>query len=84
MIKLHRLNGQDVVINAELIESIDCVPDTVINLYTNNRFVVKESMDEVYALIMQYKKAIYTPTVESFNKSSILNDLKGKKPDVQP
>lgn len=76
MIKLHRLNGQEVVINAELIESIDAVPDTVINLYTNNRFVVKESMDTVYGLILDYKRTIYAPAIDNLSKSEILRDLK--------
>jgi flagellar protein FlbD len=70
------LNGQEVIINAELIESIDSVPDTVINLYTNNRFVVKESMEEVYAIIIEYKRSIYTPTIDTLTRSDILNKLK--------
>jgi flagellar protein FlbD len=76
MIKVHRLNGERVVINAELIESIESVPDTVINLYTNNRLVIKESMDEVYGLIMDYKRAIHKPTIDNLTKSTILNDCK--------
>ena len=79
MIKVHRLNGDKVVINAELIESIEFVPDTVINLYTNNRLVIKESMDEVYGLIMEYKRSINKPTIDNLTKSSILNDCKKTK-----
>lgn len=78
MIKLHRLNGQEIIINAELIESIDSAPDTIINLYTNNRFVVKESMEMVYNVIIEYKKTINTPTIDTLNKTSILKDLKRK------
>ena len=76
MIRVHRLNGQAVVINAELIESIDSVPDTVINLYTNNRLIIKESMDEVYGLIMDYKRSIHKPTIDNLTKSTILNEHK--------
>lgn len=76
MIKVHRLNGQAVVINAELIESIESVPDTVINLYTNNRLIIKESMDEVYGLIMDYKQSIHKPTIDTLTKSTILNEHK--------
>ena len=76
MIKVHRLNGERIVINAELIESIEFVPDTVVNLYTNNRLVIKESMDEVYGLIMEYKCAIHKPTIDNLTKSTILNDCK--------
>ena len=76
MIRVHRLNGQPIVINAELIESIESVPDTVINLYTNNRLVLKESMDEVYGLITEYKRSIHKPTIDNLIKSTILNDCK--------
>lgn len=76
MIKVHRLNGQGVVINAELIESIESVPDTVINLYTNNRLIIKESMDEVYGLILEYKRAIHKPTIDNLTKSTIIKDCK--------
>lgn len=76
MIKVHRLNGQEVVINAELIESIESVPDTVVNLYTNNRLVLKETMDEVYGLIMEYKRSIHKPTIDNLTKSGILNESK--------
>ncbi|MCS7228064.1 MAG: flagellar FlbD family protein, partial [Endomicrobia bacterium] len=30
MIKLHKLNGVEIVINAELVESIESIPDTKI------------------------------------------------------
>ena len=76
MIRVHRLNGEKVIINAELIESIESVPDTVINLYTNNRLVIKESMDAVYGLIMDYKRAIHKPTIDNLTKSSILSESK--------
>lgn len=76
VIKVHRLNGQQVILNAELIESIESVPDTVINLYTNNRLVIKESMDEVYGLILDYKRTIHKPTLDALAKSTILNEQK--------
>jgi flagellar protein FlbD len=79
MIRVHRLNGQAVVINAELIESIESVPDTVINLYTNNRLIIKESMDEVYGLIMEYKRSIHKPTIDNLTKSTILSEHKQKR-----
>ena len=68
MIKVHRLNGKEVVINAELIESIDSVPDTVVNLYTGNTFVVQETMDAVHKLILEYKQTISRPASENKNQ----------------
>ena len=59
MIKLEKLNGSMVVVNAELIESVEATPDTVINLATGNRFLVKNPVDEVIAKIVEYKKKVY-------------------------
>lgn len=60
MIKLEKLNGTMVVVNAELIETIESAPDTVLNLATGNRFLVRNSVDEVVAKIVEYKKQVYS------------------------
>jgi len=60
MIKLEKLNGTLVVLNAELIESVEAGPDTVINLATGNRFLVKNSVDDVIAKTVEYKTKVYS------------------------
>lgn len=60
MIKLEKLNGTMVVVNAELIESVEAAPDTVLNLATGNRFLVKNPVDEVIAKVVEYKKKVYS------------------------
>ena len=55
MIKLTRLNGTPLVVNAELIESIEASPDTVLALATGNRYIVKEGVDEVIAKVVEYR-----------------------------
>ena len=47
MIKLHRLNGGEVVINAELIETVEDAGDTLVTLSTGNRYLVREGVDHV-------------------------------------
>lgn len=59
MIKLEKLNGAVVVVNAELIESVEAAPDTVLNLATGNRFIVKNSVEDVIAKVVEYKKQVY-------------------------
>jgi len=73
MIKLHKLNGAEIVVNAELIESIEATPDTVLNLATGNRFLVKEAVQEVVDKTMEYKKKVYADKkyvnpIEGFEK----------------
>jgi flagellar protein FlbD len=63
MIKLHKLNGGEILVNAELIETVENVPDTIITFYTNNRLVVKESMEEVQRLVIEYKQISHNPNL---------------------
>ncbi len=60
MITLKKLNGLDIVINAELIETIEAAPDTVITLVTGNRFIVKDSVKEVIAKVTEYRKEVFS------------------------
>ena len=57
MIRVTRLNGTETVINAELIESVEATPDTVISLTTGHRYVVHESVAEVVARVLAYRLA---------------------------
>ncbi len=56
MIKVTRLNGQEIVVNAELIEYLESSPDTIIALTTGKKIMVKESVDEVVERIIEYRR----------------------------
>ena len=53
------MNGTELTINAELIETIEEVPDTVIALTTGKKIIVKESRQKVVNLVKLYKNEIY-------------------------
>ena len=58
MITLHKLTGGELVVNAELIETLEPGPQTVIHLATGNKILVRESADEIVAKVVQYRKAV--------------------------
>lgn len=64
MIRLRRLNGQELVINAELIELIEAKPDTIITLTTGEKYIVENDVDNVVAKVISYKQAINSPKVQ--------------------
>ncbi|MCG9875355.1 MAG: flagellar FlbD family protein [Leptospiraceae bacterium] len=64
MIVVHRLKGEEFVINANLIETIEANPDTVISLTTDRKFVVKETVPEVLKLIKNYHKEVIQKPME--------------------
>ena len=59
MIQLTRLNDTALVVNSELIEFIEAMPDTIITLTTGQKILVKETVDEVVDLVKAYKRDIY-------------------------
>lgn len=59
MISVTRLNGIQFFINAELIESIESAPDTVITFSGGKTLVVKESPMRVVTKIVRYKRRIF-------------------------
>jgi flagellar protein FlbD len=56
VIKVTRLNGSELVLNADLIETIEERPDTIVTLTNEHRFVVKESIDELLERIAAYRR----------------------------
>lgn len=61
MITLTRLNGQPVMLNCDLIESIEEDGHTVVTLTTGNAVVVRDPMAEVEAKIVAFKRKIFGP-----------------------
>ena len=58
MIEVSRLNGKIFVINCDLIKTIESTPDTVITLSTQEKFMVRESVEQIIRQTMNYKKRI--------------------------
>lgn len=64
MIRVKRLNGEEYVVNCELIEFIEETPDVVITLTTGKKIVVKSSIDEIIKKTIEYKNSIYIYNVK--------------------
>ncbi|HKM20636.1 MAG TPA: flagellar FlbD family protein [Lachnospiraceae bacterium] len=59
MIEVTKLNGVPILINPDLIESVEETPDTVISFTTGKKIIVKERRQEVKNLVKSYKRDIY-------------------------
>lgn len=60
MITLTKLNGQEFVLNCNLIETIYENPDTTIHLTNGPLYIVKETRDEVLRKAIEYHKQTYS------------------------
>ena len=67
MIKLTRLGGEEFILNADLIQYVEALPDTFITLTVGQRVVVAESLDEVLrrAVAYQQSKHMVPPPVDA-------------------
>ncbi|HET6326787.1 MAG TPA: flagellar FlbD family protein [Planctomycetaceae bacterium] len=64
MIKLTRLNGEEFVVNADLIRFVEGRPDTYVTLLSNERVIVKEPVAEVVRRAIAYSRAVRSlPTI---------------------
>ena len=59
MIVVKKINGQEIVVNCELIETIEFTPHAVLSLTTGEKLVVDETRDDILKKIMQYKREIH-------------------------
>ncbi|CAG7623602.1 flagellar FlbD family protein [Paenibacillus allorhizosphaerae] len=69
MIRLTRLNGKQITVNALLIESLEETPDTMITLITGKKFMVLETVPEVTETVHRFFQSIglVSSTLKSLN-----------------
>lgn len=58
MVRLTLYNDADIVVNADMIESVERTPDTLISLTTGKKVMVKESVEDVISKVIAYRRLI--------------------------
>jgi flagellar protein FlbD len=58
MIQVTRFDGRPVVINADLILTLESTPDTVLALVTGASILVREPVDEIVQRVVEYRQRI--------------------------
>jgi flagellar protein FlbD len=61
MILLTKLNGSQFYINAELIQTVEDTPNTVITLLDHTKILIKESAIDVAEKYIQYRQRVHQP-----------------------
>ena len=56
MIRVTKFDGRALVLNAEVIQSVEATPDTLITLTTGQQILVKDKVDAVVEAFKEYKK----------------------------
>lgn len=56
MINVTKLNGSELVLNADLIETVEITPDTLISLTTGRKYMVRETMEDIVGRTVEYRR----------------------------
>ena len=59
MIVVKKINGQEIIVNADLIETIEFTPHAVLSLTTGEKVILDESREELLKKIIEYKRAVF-------------------------
>ncbi len=71
MILVHRLDGAPFYLNAELVETVEATPDTVIVLVNGHRYIVKEQIEDIIARILTYRRFLFSGVSADLTQSML-------------
>ena len=58
MITITRLDKRVIVLNADMIKTLEATPDTIVTLLNGDTVVVRESVEEVVQRVVEYQRQI--------------------------
>ena len=61
MIYVTRLDGSELVVNADLIETVEHTADTVISLVDGKKLVVTTHVEDIVARVVAFRRQIGSP-----------------------
>ena len=59
MIVVKKINGEEIIVNCDLIEMIEFTPHAVMSLTSGEKVVVDETRDDILRKVIEYKRAIH-------------------------
>lgn len=73
MINVTRLDNSELVINSDLIEILEAIPETIIHLTTGKKIMVKETVDEIIERVTTFKRSSQEITVQRDEERQVNN-----------
>jgi len=61
MIRVTKMDGKEVMLNADWIQSVEATPDTLVTLTTGVQFIVLDSVEDVVHAFHIYKQKVLGP-----------------------
>lgn len=58
MITITRLDKRVIVLNADLIKTLEATPDTIVTMISGDTLIVRESVEDVVQRIIEYQRLV--------------------------
>lgn len=65
MIRLTQINGEEITVNADLIETVERAHDTIITLTTTRRIRVQEGIEAIIDKVVEYQRRVHSPNLSA-------------------
>ena len=77
MIRLTRLNSQALIVNSDLVKFVEQAPDTLITLLNGEKFMVRESVDQVVERIIEFRRSVLRGIFPAWDQVASVTALTG-------
>jgi flagellar protein FlbD len=75
MIQVKKINQQDIIVNCELIQTIEFSPHAIISMMSGEKIVVDETPDAMMRKVIEYKRAIGSRGIEIVPSTAKTEDI---------
>jgi flagellar protein FlbD len=69
MIELTRLNGRSIVLNCDLIKTVEASPDTMLTLINGEKLIIREGISEVVERVLAYRARLLAVIARRLEKT---------------
>ena len=75
MILVKKINQQDIIVNCELIQTIEFSPHAVITLVNGEKIIIDETAESIIRKVIEYKRSIGQRKLEIRSESAKIEAL---------
>jgi len=75
MIEVTRLNGNPMILNSDLIKTMESSPDTMLTLIHGEKLIVRESTAEILRKVLEYRSMLLAGVASRMNHPLDLHRL---------
>ena len=75
MIVLKKINGNDVMVNPDLIRFIETAPDTILTFTDGEKLMVRDLPQEILQKIISFRRSFASPSLSNYSAPSLVGEI---------